>query len=343
MSLPKRTLGRSGIEVSVLGFGGAPLGDLYTRLDDHTAIATVEEAHRQGITLFDTSPHYGNGLSEHRFGTALRRVPRDSFVLSTKVARVMEARASAPKAALRTDVVSPGFAGGLPHQARFDYSYDGAMRAFEQSLLRLGLDRIDILLIHDCDVWTHGPEVDRRFGEAMDGAYKALVRLREEGAVRAIGAGINEAEMCVRFAEAGDFDVMMMAGRYSLLQQQSLQTFLPVAQKKGIGIMLAGVFNSGILATGAVPGARYDYREAPPEIMDKVRRMEKVCAAHGVTIREAAMHFPLGHPAVSALVLGGVTPDEVRANVASFAVPIPAGVWSDLKTEGLLAPDVPTP
>ena len=244
---------------------------------------------------------------------------------------------------LRTDVVSPGFAGGLPHQARFDYSYDGAMRAFEQSLLRLGLDRIDILLIHDCDVWTHGPDVDRRFGEAMDGAYRALARLREEGAVRAIGAGINEAEMCVRFAEAGDFDVMMMAGRYSLLQQQSLQTFLPLAQRKGIGIMLAGVFNSGILATGAVPGARYDYREAPPDVMDKVRRMEKVCAAHGVTIREAAMHFPLGHPAVSALVLGGVTPDEVRANVASFAVPIPTGLWSDLKTEGLIAPDVPTP
>jgi D-threo-aldose 1-dehydrogenase len=343
MALPKRTLGRSGIETTVLGFGSAPLGDLYEKLDDAAAIATVEEAYRDGITLFDTSPHYGNGLAEHRFGTAFRRMPRENIVVSTKVGRVMEGRASAPKASLRTDVISPGFAGGLPHQARFDYSYDGAMRSFEHSLLRLGLDRIDILLIHDCDIWTHGDEADQRFREAMDGAYKALVKLREEGTVRAIGCGINEAEMCARFAKAGDFDVMMMAGRYSLLEQDSLHTFLPIALEKNIGVMLAGVFNSGILATGAVPGAKYNYRDAPPEIMDKVRRMEKVCAAHGVSIREAAMQFPLGHPAVSAMVLGGVRPEEVRANVASFAVPVPAELWADLRREGLLASDVPTP
>lgn len=343
MSLATRTLGRSNLKVTVLGFGTAPLGDLYARLDDATAVATVEAALAAGITLLDTSPHYGNGLAEHRCGTALRRHERSDVVLSTKVGRVMDPR-QRPAAPARSDVVSPGFAGGLPHKASFDYSYDGAMRSFEQSLLRLGTDRIDVLLIHDVDVWTHGADgIEARFKEAMDGAYRALADLRDQKVIKTIGVGINEADMCERFARAGDFDCMLLAGRYSLLEQPALEGFLPLAQEKNIGVMLGGVFNSGILATGAVPGARYNYAPAPDAVMDKVRRIEAVCRAHSVSLAHAALHFALGHPAVASLVLGGVAPEEVSRNVAAFAAPPPAGLWSDLKSEGLLAPDAPTP
>ncbi|APF36167.1 aldo/keto reductase [Chelatococcus daeguensis] len=343
MSLATRTLGRSNLKVTVLGFGTAPLGDLYARLDDATAIATVEAALGAGIMLLDTSPHYGNGLAEHRCGTALRRHERSDVVLSTKVGRVMDPR-QRPAAPARSDVVSPGFAGGLPHKASFDYSYDGAMRSFEQSLLRLGTDRIDVLLIHDVDVWTHGADgIEARFKEAMDGAYRALADLRDQKVIKAIGVGINEADMCERFARAGDFDCMLLAGRYSLLEQPALEGFLPLAQDKNIGVMLGGVFNSGILATGAVPGARYNYAPAPDAVMDKVRRIEAVCRAHSVPLAHAALHFALGHPAVASVVLGGVTPEEVSRNVAAFAASPPAGLWRDLKSEGLLAPDAPIP
>jgi D-threo-aldose 1-dehydrogenase len=342
-ALPMRALGCCGLEVTVVGFGAAPLGDLYSRLDDVTAIATVEAAHRAGIRLFDTSPHYGNGLSEHRCGTALRRVPRESFVLSSKVGRVMEARSTAGTRA-RGDVSSPDFAGGLPHRSVFDYSFDGTLRSFEQSLLRLGVDRLDIALIHDVDVWTHGVEqVEARFREAMEGAYRALERLRSEGAVRAIGVGLNEAGMCARFARAGDFDAMLLAGRYSLLEQPALSEFLPLACEKQIGVMLGGVFNSGILATGPVPGARYNYKPAPPGVVERVGMIAGICAAHNVDLADAALRFPFGHPAVACVVVGAVTPGEVARNVASLAKPIPPALWGDLKAEGLLAPDVPTP
>jgi D-threo-aldose 1-dehydrogenase len=333
--LPTRPLGRLALPVSVIGFGGAPLGDLYARLDDAQAIAAVGAAHAAGITLFDTAPLYGHGLSEHRCGTALRRVPRDSFVLSTKVGRWMRAEPPLDRS---------GYVGGLPHAAVVDYSYDGAMRAFEQSLLRLGLDRIDILLIHDVDVWTHGAAaIDRRFREAMEGAYRALSQLREQKVVKAIGVGVNEATMCARFATHGDFDCMMLAGRYSLLEQPALDEFLPIAERKGIGIMLGGVFNSGILATGATAGARYNYRAAPPDILDRVHRMEAVCRAHGVALADAAIQFPLGHPAVASVVLGAVTPAEVSRNVASLRRAVPAALWADLKAEGLLRREAPTP
>ncbi len=340
--IESRPLGRTGLPVSALGFGAAPLGDLYALLDDATAVATVEAALDAGMTLIDTSPHYGNGLSELRVGAGLRRRPRDRVVLSTKIGRVMDPRRrpDPPPAG----VISPGFAGGVPHRAAFDYSYDGALRAFEQSLLRMGVDRIDVLLIHDVDVWTHGRDMfETRFKEAMDGAYRALDRLRGEGVVKAIGVGINEAEICARFAEAGDFDTVLMAGRYSLLEQGGAARFLPLALKKGIGVILGGVFNSGILATGPVEGARYNYRPAPPEIMERVRRIDAVCRSHGVPLADAALRFPLGHPAVASIVLGAVAPEEIARNVASLARPIPSGLWSDLKAEGLLAADVPTP
>jgi len=339
-ALAKRRLGRSNLEVTEIGFGSAPLGDLYARLDDATAIATVSAALEGGITLLDTSPHYGNGLAEHRCGTALRRVPRESYVLSTKVGRWMNPRGR--KTSIRGGNISPGFAGGFPHPATFDYSYDGAMRSFEQSMLRMGVDAIDIVLIHDVDVWTHGrANIEQRFREAMDGAYRALAQLRAEGVVKAIGVGLNEADMCTRFARAGDFDTMLLAGRYSLLEQTALDEFLPLALEKRIGVMLGGVFNSGILATGPIAGARYNYRVAPPEIVARVERIERVCRSHGVALADVALRFPLGHTAVSSLVLGAVAPQEVQRNLASLATMIPSALWQDLRSEGLLAATVP--
>jgi D-threo-aldose 1-dehydrogenase len=341
--LPRLRLGKSAIETSVIGFGAAPLGDLYDRLDETTAQATVGAAIAAGITLVDTSPHYGNGLSELRCGAGLRGISRERYVLSTKVGRYMNPLVHGGTA-VGVGVAAPGFAGGSPHKAILDYSYDGAMRSLEQSLLRLGVDRIDILLIHDVDVWTHGEAaIEQRFKEAIEGAYRALARLREEGTVRAIGIGVNEVSMCERFAAAGDFDVMLLAGRYSLLEQEALERFLPLALRKGIGLMLGGVFNSGVLATGAVSGARYNYRPAPADILAKVARIEEVCRSHGVRLVDAALRFPLGHEAVGSVVLGAVTPLEVERNVASLAAAIPPAFWADLKTEGLLRPDAPVP
>jgi D-threo-aldose 1-dehydrogenase len=223
-----------------------------------------------------------------------------------------------------------------------DYSYDGTMRSVEQSLIRLGTDRLDLLLIHDVDVWTHGAEaIEDRFREAMAGAYPALERLRSERVVAGIGIGVNEAEMCVRFAEAGSFDVMLLAGRYSLLEQPALSHFLPLAERQGIGVMLGGVFNSGILATGAVTGAKYNYQQAPAEILAKVNQIERVCAAHGVALPTAALHFAVGHPAVASVVLGAESAREVERNVASVASLVPSALWSDLKAEHLLDADAP--
>lgn len=325
----------AGLVPSLIGFGGAPLGDLYTHLDETTAQETVRAALAAGINLVDTSPLYGHGLSEHRIGAALRSVPRDSVIVSTKVGRWMAA--GQPKRD------GSGYVGGLLHPAVIDYSYDGAMRAFEQSLLRLGTDHIDILLIHDVDVWTHGDQMEGRFAEAMAGAYKALESLRASGAVKAIGVGVNEAEMCERFARAGDFDVMMLAGRYSLLEQGALSRFLPLALEKKIAVMLAGVFNSGILATGAKPGAYYNYKPAPPEILARVARIEAVCAVHGVALPQAALAFCAAHPAVATIVLGAVTPQEVARNLELVARPVPVALWRDLKAEGLLAGEAPVP
>jgi D-threo-aldose 1-dehydrogenase len=334
--IPMRPLGRAGLPVTVLGFGAAPLGDLYARLDEARAIATVEAALAGGVRLIDTSPLYGHGLSEHRVGAALRRSAASGVVVSTKVGRVTEPFAG------RGD--GSGYLGGLPHGLRFDYSYDGAMRSLEQSALRLGVDAIDIVLIHDVDVWTHGADaIEQRFSDAMDGAYRALERLRAAGAVKAIGVGVNEAEMCERFARAGDFDAMLLAGRYSLLEQPALASFMPLAIEKGIGLMLGGVFNSGILATGPVPGARYNYKPAPPDIMARVAALAAVCARHGVPLRRAALQFPLGHPAVASLVMGAVSPGEVADQIAELAAPVPAALWAELKAEDLLATDVPVP
>lgn len=335
-ALPRRPLGRSGLTVSTLGFGAAPLGDLYGRLDDQTAIDAVTAALSQGVTLIDAAPLYGHGLAEHRVGTAIRRFERSQIQLSTKVGRYMDPGRG------RGD--GSGYHGGQPHAAVIDYSRDGTLRSVEQSLLRLGTDRIDILLIHDVDVWTHGKDgFEQRYREAMAGAYPALHQLRAEGVVKAIGIGVNEADVCARFARAGDFDTMLLAGRYSLLEQPALDEFLPLALEKGIGVMLGGVFNSGILATGPIPGAKYNYRDAPPEILAKVGRIQRVCADHGADLATAALQFALGHPAVSSIVLGATSPQEVERNLAGLTTPIAPALWSNLKAEGLLRKEAPVP
>jgi D-threo-aldose 1-dehydrogenase len=335
-ALPRRALGRTGLQASVLGFGTAPLGDLFLQLDDETAIATAERAFELGVNLLDTSPLYGYGLSEHRCGTALRRVPRQDVVLCTKVGRWMDPFHQPENRA--------GFVGGQPHRPVVDYSYDGTMRSVEQSLLRLGTDRIDLLLIHDVDVWTHGAAaIEDRFREAMAGAYVALDKLRSEGVVAGIGIGVNEAEMCVRFAQAGTFDVMLLAGRYSLLEQPALKEFLPLAQRQGLAVLLGGVFNSGILATGPISGAKYNYQDAPPEILARVTEIKRICDAHGVALPTAAMHFALGHPAVASVVLGAHSPQEVERNAAALTTKVPGALWADLKAARLLDADAPVP
>jgi D-threo-aldose 1-dehydrogenase len=225
-----------------------------------------------------------------------------------------------------------------------DYSYDGAMRSLEHSLLRLGLPSLDLLLIHDADPYGHGPiEGPKRYREAMDGAYKAMDRMRSEGVLKGIGFGTNSPEYAAKFLREGDFDCFLMAGRYSLLEQPGLAEVLPLATEQNVGVMLGGVFNSGILATGPIEDARYNYTPAPEDVLDKVRRIVRVCDSHGVPLATAALHFCLGHPQVSSLVLGAVRPEEVRANVAAMKAVVPVGLWSDLKSEGLLDPAAPTP
>lgn len=337
----KAALGRTGIEVSSVGFGTAPLGDFFERLDEATAIETVASAVTSGINLIDTSPHYGNGLAEHRVGTALRSLAREDVILSTKIGRVMS------PASRHGEPPPPpprGFFGGLPHRPAFDYSYDGVMRSFEQSLLRLGTDRIDILLVHDVDPWSQGEDmVEIRYRQVMDSGFRALDTLRSQGLVRAIGLGLDDHEWCERFIREGDFDVFLLAGRYSLLEQPALSSLLPLALEKNIGVMLGGVFNSGILATGAVEGARYNYEAAPPDILARVASIERVCSAHGVKLAHAAVQFALAHPAVATIVLGAVHPDEIARNLSAVAAPVPPALWSDLKSEGLLDMAAPTP
>jgi D-threo-aldose 1-dehydrogenase len=329
-----RPLGRTGLMVSALGFGSAPLGDLYARLDERQAVEAAVAAATGGITLFDTSPLYGHGLAEHRLGTALRRVDRNAIVMSTKIGRWMSPARGAHE--------TSGYAGGLPFAATIDYSYDGAMRSIEQSLLRLGVSHVEIALIHDVDRRNHGDALDARIEEAVTGAWRALAKLRGEGVIRAAGIGVNEADVCVRFAERCDIDCVLLAGRYTLLDQSAADEFLPLALERGIGVMAGGVFNSGVLATGPVAGAKYDYAAAPPEILERTRRLAAICARHDVALPTAAIHFARLHPSVSSVVLGAVSPAEVERNLASWHASPPPDLWQELKGERLIPDDTPT-
>lgn len=319
-----------------LGFGGAPLGNLYAPIEENVARATLQAAWAKGLRHFDTAPHYGHGLSEHRFGQALRGRPRDEFVLSTKIGRLLSPAADAPS-------TQHGFVGTLPFVQRFDYSYDGTLRSLEDSLQRLGLARVDIVYIHDIDRYTQGEGQEQRFREAMDGAYRALERLRGEGVIKAIGLGVNNWEVCRDALRHGDFDGFLLAGRYTLLDQSALAELLPLCVERGAGIIIGGPYNSGILASGAVPGARYNYAPAGEAILARVARLETACRRFSVPLRAAALQFPLGHPAVLAVIPGARTPEEVEENVALMQTAIPPPFWSSIKAEGLLGPEVPTP
>ena len=332
MSLATRSLGRTGLPMTMLGFGSTGLGNLYKAVDEDAALGAVAAAYRAGLRYFDTAPLYGYGLAEHRLGTALRRLGAPDVVVSTKVGwRLYPQSMGDPAVGL--------FDGAAPFRPRTDYSYDGVMRSFEDSLQRLNRDRVDILLIHDADRRNHGGEYERRFREAMEGAYRALLSLREQGVVRAIGAGLNEWQCCQDFAEAGDFDCFLLAGRYTLLDQESLDSFLPLCERRGIGIILGGPYNSGILATGAVEGAFYDYAPASPEIMERTRRIEAACRRHGVPLKAAALQFPLLHPAVATVSPGARDAAEVEENLRLVTTPIPPELWRDLQRDGLIRED----
>jgi len=333
-----RQVGGTGVSVSALGLGGAPIGGFRYSLSEEQGADTVRAAADAGIAYFDTSPFYGYGRSELLFGHALRARPRESYVLSTKIGRWMTP--------LRAGETVAGWRpGGLPFKPTFDYSRDGVLRSLEQSLLRLGIARIDIAFIHDADVTTHGSqaEADRRFKEVMEGCYPALAELRSAGVIGAIGTGLNETAMSLRFAREADLDCAMLAGRYTLLEQGALDELLPLCEKKCMSVLLAAPFNSGILAMGPREGATYDYKPAPAPVLDKVRRIEAVCKRHDVELQAAALQFPLAHPRIASVVAGATRPAEVRENIARMAAPIPTALWQELKHEKLLAEAAPLP
>lgn len=334
MTLPRRKLGRTGLDISILGLGAAPLGGLYSALPAGVAEATVDAAYDGGIRYFDVAPFYGHGLAERRLGDALRRRGGD-YLLSTKVGRLLKpARDGAETRGM--------YEGALPFEIAYDYSYDGVMRSLEDSYQRLGLDRIDIAYIHDVNRRWHGDAVDQRFEEVMNGGYRALDELRRAGLVKAIGVGVNDSGILMRFADAGDFDCFMLAGRYTLLDQSPLDDLLPLCERRGISIIAAAPFNSGILATGATRNAKYFYADAPEEILSRTRKIEGVCTRFQVPLASAAIHFPLRHPAVASVALGCSSPQEVKTNLDHLMRPVPADLWDALKNEGLIRPDAPS-
>ena len=320
---------RNGLALSQLGIGCAPFGHLNAATSDESVLQAFAHLHSSGQRYFDVAPFYGMGLAEHRLGMCLRTVDRRSIVLSTKVGRLIDANAGGAGA---------GASGGkYPFTFHYDYSYDATMRSLEMSMARLGTNAIDIVLIHDVNQRWQGDMLEQRYAEAMQGAYRALEQLRAEGVIRAFGVGVNDWSILERFAGDGDFDVFMLAGRYTLLDHTAADSFLPLCERKGIGVLMAAPFNSGILATGAVAGATYFYQPAEAFIVERVRRIGAVCARHGVAIAAAALQFPLRHRAITSVVTGMRDPHEARSNLAHVRTPIPEAFWSELEAEGLVA------
>ena len=317
-----------------LGFGAGGIGNLYAAVSDAAARDTIETALAAGVTYFDTAPHYGFGLSETRLGVAL---PADVKV-STKVGRLLRPAPEADPAAERH-----GFVAAAPFEPVFDYSYDGVMRSFEASLARLNRDRVDVLLAHDLGRATHGDDDDARRRQFFDGGYKAMRALRDAGAVDAIGLGVNEWEICDAALDEGDFDVFLLAGRYTLLEQTALDRFLPRCATRDVSIIVGGPFNSGVLVEGVKPGAHYNYGPASAEVLDRVRRLEAVCGAHATPLAAAALQFPSAHSQVASVIPGLSSPEQVRQALAWAAHAVPDALWDDLRAEGLLHPDAPTP
>ena len=332
----KQKFGRVDLHVTPFAFGAAPIGNIFRPIDEQTSDGMINCAWDAGVRFFDTAPMYGHGLSELRCGHSLRWRHRDDFVLSSKVGRILK-----PKR--RSEIDFTPWTDAAPNEMIFDYSYDGTMRAFEDSLQRLALERMDICFIHDIDVFTRGDEQPEVFKQAMDGAWKALAQLREEGLVKAIGVGVNEWEVCEEALRQRDFDCFLLAGRYTLLEQDSLNSFLPLCEERNAAVVVGGGFNSGILATGAVEGAKYNYAPAPQEIMERVAGIEAVCADYNVPLPAAALQFVVAHPAVPSFAAGTRTVEQLEKNLAWFTHPIPADFWTTLKQKGLLREDAPVP
>jgi len=341
MALKTRTWDRHGtgpLTFTELGFGTAPLGNLYKAITDEDAQNTLQTAWDGGVRHYDTAPLYGLGQSETRLNPFLRTKPRDEYVLSSKVGRLLK-----PCSAEERSGIGKWF--DVPQRLEvFDYSYDGVMRSFDFSMARLGVSRIDILYVHDLCIFTHGSKAasDARIAEFFGlKGYEAMISLRDQGVVSAIGAGTNEWEVCQTLAERGDFDMFLLAGRYTLLEQEALTSFLPLCEQRGIGIVSGGVYNSGILATGAKPGAYYNYDPAPKGILDRVGRIEAVCADHAVNLVDAAFQFPLLHPTHLSVIPGGQGVAESESNLRAANALIPDEFWADLKSRGLLRQDAP--
>ncbi|WP_410813799.1 aldo/keto reductase [Micromonospora sp. 067-2] len=314
-------LGRSSVQVTALGFGAAGIGNLYRAMDDDTADRAVDAAWQAGIRFFDTAPHYGLGLSERRLGAALAKRPRDEFTVSTKVGRLL---APAPETAHLSD--EAGFHVPADHTRRWDFSADGVRRSLESSLERLRLDRVDVVLIHD---------PDEHWRSAVDEAYPALHELRDQGVVGAIGVGMNQWQMLERFVTETDVDTVLLAGRYTLLDQSAAPSLLPRCRDRGVSVLAAGVFNSGVLATDD-PGRMYDYRQIPEAVHGRATRIAEVCRSHGVALPQAALAFTARHPAVASLVVGAQTAAQITRNVELAGVPVPDALWADLAAEGLV-------
>ena len=337
-SIPKRSL-RTGVELSTLGFGGAPLGELFDPVSETEAQETLQAAWDAGIRYYDTAPFYGYGKSEHRLGHFLRQQKRKDFILSSKVGRVLTATRDLDS------FDKGGWIGGLPFDYRFDYSYDGIMRSWEDSLQRLGLSSIDVLLIHDLDSFFHDSE--QRFSahvnQLITSGWRALDELRSQGLIKAVGTGLNRMGALPRLIDAVDLDLSIVAMPYTLLDQEVLEEEFPLCEEHGVRIVIGAVFASGILVSGPTDGACYAYDTASPEILDKTRRIQEVCQRHDVPLPAAAMQFPLGHPLVSAIIPGAMEPSHIQTNAKWFQHEIPADIWAELKTEGLLREDAPTP
>ena len=334
-----RILGRTGVAVSQLGFGGASIGELNLIVEEEVAVAAVRAAWDHGIRYFDTAPWYGRGLSELRTGSGLRGKPRAEFVLSTKIGRWLRA----PE---RPETFqSAPWTGGLKMDVVFDYSYDGIMRSYEQSQLRLGVTRYDLAVIHDLDHLYHGrgEQLDRYFGQLSASGWRAVQELKAAGLIRGVGAGINDLGLIPRFLDLLDVDFFLIAMPYTLLHQEILETEFPAAVARGCGFVIGSPFQSGILATGQRPGAKYNYADVPADIQTKVGRIQDICARHGVPLAAAALQFPLGHPAVASVIPGASSPAQLERNVATFTQPIPSDLWEELKHEGLLRADAPVP
>jgi D-threo-aldose 1-dehydrogenase len=315
-----------------LGFGGAPIGNLFERISDAAAEQTVAAAWDAGVRYFDTAPHYGAGLSEHRLGRALRDRPRDAYVLSTKVGRVLTPDSKVPE-------VQFGFVGGLPFRADFDYSADGARRSIDDSLQRLGVSRIDVVYLHDIAEDTHGANWSEVFKKAMAGAARALDDLKRQGTIRAWGLGVNRVEPCLRALREAEPDVFLLAGRYSLLDHAALDTLLPACAARGVELVIGGPFNSGLLAGGST----FEYATAPAAMIEKTRRIADHCARFGVDLKAAALQFCKAPAGVAAVVAGARSRGEIEQNAESMRARIPPAFWASLKEAGLLPPHAPEP